>query len=78
MSCLDNVFKVFEDLKISGVSRSSFWAREPIHKDGIDRKFRKPHFSGKLMNGVLFSWVESCILDFLNFQKVPSRQINVL
>ena len=36
---------------------------EPIRKAGNDGKFREPHFSGKLMNGVLFSWVETGYLD---------------
>ena len=35
----------------------SFWAIEPIPKDRNNGKFRKPHSSGKLMSGMLFSWV---------------------
>ena len=42
-------------LRVSGVSELLFWAIEPIRKDGNDEKFRKSHFSGKLMNRVLFS-----------------------
>ena len=50
-------YKVFKDLKISGVSGFSFWATEPIGKDGNDGKFRKPRFSGKWMSRIQFSWV---------------------
>ena len=36
-----------------------------------DGKFRKPHFRGKLMNGVLFSWVQTSHLD----EKCPKSSI---
>ena len=64
MSCLGKVFEsltnkiqIFEDLKISSVPGLFFCAIEPIQNAGKDGKFRKSHFSGKLMNRVLFSWV---------------------
>ena len=57
---MTSVVRVFENLEKKfklKVSLFSFWAIEPIRKGGNDKKFRKPHFSGKLMNRVLFSWV---------------------
>ena len=42
-----------------------------MRKDGNDGKFRKPHFSDKLMHGVFFSWVLTGHLD----KKFPKRSI---
>ena len=55
LESLTNKIQGFQDSKITGVSGFSFWAIEPIQKDGNDGKFRKPHFSGTLVNGVLCS-----------------------
>ena len=44
---------------------------EPVQKDGNDEKFRKPHFSGKSINGVQFSWVSTGFLD----EKFPKSSI---
>ena len=57
LSARETKFKVFKDSEIPGVSGFSFWAIEPKEKGRNDRKVRKPQFSHKLMNGVLFSWV---------------------
>ena len=41
-----------------------FGAEEPIWKDGNNRKFKKPHFSGNYVGGVPFSWVRTDLLGW--------------
>ena len=48
-----NKIKVFKELNMSGISGFSFWAIEPIHKDGNGGKLRKPYFSGKRISEML-------------------------
>ena len=63
--------KVLKDSKIFGISGFSLRAVEPILKDGNNGKFRKPHSRSNLINGVIFSWVETCHLD----EKFPKSSI---
>ena len=46
LESLKKKFKIFKDLKFSGVSGFSFRAIEPTRKVGNDGKFRKPNFNG--------------------------------
>ena len=61
------IYKIFKELNMSGIFRFSFWAIEPIRKDKNGGKFRKPHFSGKRINEMLFHGSE-LILQLQNFQ----------
>ena len=50
---------------------------EPIQKAGNDGKFRKPHFSGKLMHGEGGFHGSKVAFSMKNFEKVSSGQIFV-
>ena len=63
------IINIFKELNMSGISRFSFWAIEPIRKDGGGGKFRKPHFNGKRITEMLFHGPE-LILKLQNFLKL--------
>ena len=52
-------YKILNDLRTFSLSGFLFWAMEPIQKDGNDGKLRQVDFSGKKMNGALFSWIKT-------------------